>query len=91
MSRLASSGYRDLTRLASQRPELTSDILITNKQNVSLWASRFREELKRLCELSDCDLEEEISRANAYRQSWLHDTPNKGLFQSSGRDLSSGG
>ncbi len=91
MSRLASSGYRDLTRLASQRPELTSDILITNKQNVSLWASRFREELKRLCELPDCDLEEEIVRANAYRQSWLHDTPNKGLLQSSGRDLSSGG
>jgi prephenate dehydrogenase len=91
MSRLTSSGFRDLTRLASQSPELTSDILKTNRENVSLWASRFMERLGKLCKSPDSGLEEEISKANAYRQNWLNDTSNKGLFQSARGDLSSWG
>ena len=44
---LASSGFRDTTRLASGSPELAHDIVITNRENVLHWIDRMQSELAR--------------------------------------------
>ncbi len=44
---LASSGFRDATRLASGSPEMAHDIMISNRDNVLHWIDRFQEELAR--------------------------------------------
>jgi prephenate dehydrogenase len=45
---LASSGFRDTTRLASGSPEMAHDIAVTNRDNILHWIDRFQEELSRL-------------------------------------------
>lgn len=45
---LASSGFRDTTRLASGSPEMARDIMETNRDNVIHWIDRFQQELSRL-------------------------------------------
>lgn len=47
LSRLASSGFRDTTRLASGSPEMAHDIVLTNRDNVIHWLDRFIDELHR--------------------------------------------
>jgi prephenate dehydrogenase len=44
---LASSGFRDTTRLASGSPEMAHDIVMTNRANLLHWIDRFQEELAR--------------------------------------------
>lgn len=44
---LASSGFRDTTRLASSSPEMAHDIMMTNRQNVVHWIDRLQQELSR--------------------------------------------
>jgi prephenate dehydrogenase len=47
LAQLASSGFRDTTRLASGSPEMAHDIMLTNSANVLHWLDRFIEELQR--------------------------------------------
>ncbi|MCJ7654589.1 MAG: prephenate dehydrogenase, partial [Dehalococcoidia bacterium] len=44
MSRLAASGYRDLTRLASGNPEVNADICLSNPAAIVSWIDVFSEE-----------------------------------------------
>jgi prephenate dehydrogenase len=74
MSTLAATGYRDLTRLASQHPRMTRDICLTNQQNILFWMDEFRRELDRLRQLVAEDsqkLEEAFIQAQEARQRWL--------------------
>lgn len=74
MSRLAASGYRDLTRLASGNPELGAHICLSNQAAIVSWIDIFIAELEKLRKLV-ADGSEEIERAldmaNKARQKWL--------------------
>jgi len=74
MSRLAATGYRDLTRLASGNPELGAHICLSNQDAIVSWIDAFIEELQKLRKLV-ADGSEEIERAlataNKARQKWL--------------------
>lgn len=74
MRRLASSGYHDLTRLASGNPEVNSQICLSNEKAIAGWIDRFSQELKRYRELvvdGDKALERALTEANKARQEWL--------------------
>ena len=45
ISRLASTGYRDITRLAAQDPEMNQDICLTNPEGLVYWIDEFIKEL----------------------------------------------
>jgi prephenate dehydrogenase len=47
MAGLASSGFRDTTRLASGSPEMAHDIIMTNRENVLHWLDRMQAEMAR--------------------------------------------
>ena len=47
LASLASSGFRDTTRLASGSPEMAHDIVQTNRENVLHWLDRMQAELTR--------------------------------------------
>lgn len=47
LAKLASSGFRDTTRLASGSPEMAHDIVLTNRENVVHWIDRYMDELYR--------------------------------------------
>ena len=47
MARLASTGYRDISRLASQDPEMNRDICLTNPDGVVYWIDDFIKEIYR--------------------------------------------
>jgi prephenate dehydrogenase len=51
LAQLASSGFRDTTRLASGSPEMAHDIMISNRDNVLHWLDRFIAELTRYREI----------------------------------------
>lgn len=51
LASLASSGFRDVTRLASTDPDLAHDICLTNRESLLHWLDRIREELGRYREL----------------------------------------
>jgi prephenate dehydrogenase len=74
MSRLAASGYRDLTRLASGNPEVSAHICLSNQAAIVSWIDMFIEELQKIRKLV-ADGSEEIERAlamaNEARQKWL--------------------
>jgi prephenate dehydrogenase len=75
MSKLAASGYRDLTRLASGNPEVNSDICLSNKEPIINWIDEFSRELKRYRQLvvtGDKRLEPALAEANKARQEWLN-------------------
>jgi len=77
MSKLAASGYRDLTRLASGNPEVNAHICLTNRQAIIHWIDEFSKELARYRQLVDVgnkDLEEALAEANKARQEWLNET-----------------
>jgi prephenate dehydrogenase len=74
MSRLAASGYRDLTRLASGNPELGADICLTNRSAITSWIDIFIEELQKLRNLvagGSEEIEQTLAMANEARQKWL--------------------
>jgi prephenate dehydrogenase len=74
MSRFAATGYRDLTRLASQHPRMNYDICLTNRGNVLNWIDEFIKELNRFRRLIAEDSEELESafiQARQARQAWL--------------------
>jgi prephenate dehydrogenase len=74
MSRLASSGYHDLTRLASGNPEVSAHICLSNQAAIASWIDIFVEELQKLQKLvadGSEDIEQALTIANEARQKWL--------------------
>ncbi len=74
MSRLAASGYRDLTRLASGNPELGAHICLSNQAAIVSWIDLFIEELQKLRALvadGSEEIERSLAMANEARQKWL--------------------
>ena len=75
MSKLATSGYHDLTRLASGNPEVNAHICISNKEAIVNWIGKFSQELERYRQLvaeGDKRLEQALTEANKARQEWLN-------------------
>jgi prephenate dehydrogenase len=75
MSKLAASGYRDFTRLASGNPEVNSHICLSNKEAIVNWIDKFSQELERYRKLvaeGDKRLEQTLTEANKARQEWLN-------------------
>ncbi len=74
MSQLASTGYRDLTRLASGNPEINSHICLSNKSAIIYWIDEFSKELQRLRKLvskGDKEIQSAFTIANEARRDWL--------------------
>ncbi len=77
MSKLASSGYHDLTRLASGNPEVNAHICLSNQEAIIDWLDEFSQELERYRQLvaeGDKRLERALAEANTARQEWLEQT-----------------
>jgi len=74
MSRLAASGYRDLTRLASGNPEVNAHICLSNQAAIIFWIDEFSKELQALRKLvadGDNKIEKALALASKARQKWL--------------------
>lgn len=82
MARLAASGFRDLTRLASGNPRMSRDICLTNRDPILHWIDDYIEEMRALrCLVSEGGvkgdggesekLEEAFIRAREEREGWL--------------------
>jgi len=82
MARLAASGFRDLTRLASGDPRMSRDICLTNRDPILHWIDDYIEEMRALrCLVSEGGvkgdggesekLEEAFIRAREEREGWL--------------------
>ena len=54
---MASSGFRDLTRLASGDPQMGHDVFLTNREAAIHWLDRMMEELGRYRDLMEGDAE----------------------------------
>jgi prephenate dehydrogenase len=75
MSKLAASGYHDLSRLASGNPEVNAHICLSNKEAIVNWIDKFSKELERYRQLvaeGDKRLEQALTEANKARQEWLN-------------------
>lgn len=74
MSKLASSGFRDTSRLASSDPSLSLGISLTNQQSMLHWLDEYvavlREYRKLLAEDANM-FAEELSKARDVRDRWL--------------------
>jgi prephenate dehydrogenase len=68
LSLLASSGFRDVTRLASGSPDMSHDICRTNRENLVHWLNRMVQELLKYRELIQGDDDEELFKAFARAQ-----------------------
>ena len=74
MSQLASSGYRDLTRLASSNPEINAHICLSNQAAITSWIDDFIKELQSLRKLvsnNSSEIEKALALASEARQKWL--------------------
>lgn len=74
MSKLAATGYRDLTRLASGSPEMSRDICLTNREFILRWIDEYSEELekfRRLISEGSEELDEAFLQARERREGWL--------------------
>ena len=74
MAKLASSGYRDVTRLASGDPRMSCDICLTNKAPILTAIDEYIKELKKLRRLvgnGDAELEDYFIKAKEARDNWL--------------------
>jgi prephenate dehydrogenase len=75
MSKLAASGYHDLTRLASGSPEVNAHICLSNREAIVNWLDKFSQELGRYRQLvagGDKRLEQAFTDASKARQEWLN-------------------
>ena len=73
MAKLAATGFRDLTRLASGSPEMSRDICLTNKEPIIRWIDEYIQELERFRRLvseGGEELEEAFVRARKAREGW---------------------
>jgi len=74
MSKLAASGYYDLSRLASGNPQVNAHICLSNKEAILEWIGKFSRELAKYRQLvaeGDESLEQALSEAREARQEWL--------------------
>jgi prephenate dehydrogenase len=75
MSKMAASGYYDLTRLASGNPEVNAHICLSNQESIVDSIDKFRQELDRYRQMvagGDRHLEQAFTDANKARQEWLN-------------------
>lgn len=75
MSKLAASGFRDVSRLASGNPEMSRDICLTNQDSIVRWIDRFIDELGRYRKLvseGGDGLLAEFQRVWEAREKWLY-------------------
>ena len=74
MSRLASSGFKSSTRLASTDPSMSAGIFLTNREALEHWIDRFINELegyKELLKADEEELENGLARVREARERWL--------------------
>jgi prephenate dehydrogenase len=74
MAKLAASGYRDTTRLASGDPRMSRDICLTNKKPILDAIDNYinsLNELRRLINDGDEKIEDHFIRAREAREDWL--------------------
>lgn len=74
MAKLASTGYRDLTRLASGKPQINRDICLSNQRAIIHWIDEFLEELRHfrnLVSTGDETLEQTLAQVQEAREIWL--------------------
>ncbi|MCJ7522925.1 MAG: prephenate dehydrogenase [Dehalococcoidia bacterium] len=74
MAKLASRGYRDLSRLASGNPDMNRDICLSNREEIVYWIDCYIEGLKKLRSLVDENgegLKDALVRAQEARERWL--------------------
>jgi prephenate dehydrogenase len=72
-SPLASTGFRDVTRLAAGSPEMYRDICLTNSAAVTRWLDEYIETLQQLRQrvaTHDRSMEKLFVRAQQSRQQW---------------------
>lgn len=79
LAQMASSGFRDTTRLASGSPEMAHDIMISNQQNVLHWLDRYMDELARFRSVVAAgetkDVLEAFTRPQMERENFLTNGP----------------
>lgn len=71
---MASSGFRDVTRLASGDPQMSHDIFLTNRKAALHWLDRMLDELRRYRDLLEGDPEallETFAKAQVDRDGFL--------------------
>lgn len=74
MSRLAATGFRDVSRLASGNPEMNRDICFTNREGIIHWINAIMQELEEYKRLvSECgeDLGKTFIQVWEARERWL--------------------
>ena len=74
MMKLAATGFRDVTRLASSDPRMWRDICLTNKQHIIEWIDIYIEELGKIRRRIDDDgndLEDTLIQLKEEREAWL--------------------
>lgn len=81
MGVMASTGFRDATRLASGDPKMSHDIWVTNREAVMHWLDRMAAELQRFRDLlqdaKDETLLETFARAQMERDTFLAQPPRR--------------
>jgi prephenate dehydrogenase len=89
LASLASSGFRDTTRLASGSPEMAHDIVQTNREHVLHWIDRMQAELTRYREViasgDSKRITETFTRAQLERDNYMVNGPPR--RQESGEPL----
>ncbi|MFQ5925658.1 MAG: prephenate dehydrogenase [Dehalococcoidia bacterium] len=73
LAKLAATGFRDLTRLASGNPEMSRDICLTNREPILHWVDEYIKELgefRRLVSEGGPEMEEAFIRAKEGRDRW---------------------
>lgn len=75
MSRLAATGYRDMTRLAAGSPDMYRDICLTNQRAISSWIDTYIDQLRHIqnhINTSDRDIYSIFEFARRMREKWWH-------------------
>lgn len=75
IGRLASSGFKDVSRLASGDPIMRRDICLTNQQSIIHWIDVFTKELEKIRDLlkqeSAVEIQELFEKSRTARETWL--------------------
>lgn len=93
MAQLASSGFRDATRLASSDASMSHDIVRTNREAIIHWLERMEGELNRFRKLledaNDAELLETFARVQLERDRFMLAPPKRVAGQAPGGDAAS--
>lgn len=74
IAKIASTGFRDTTRLASMDPGIKADILSTNKVNILASLDKLKTEIDKFAKILTADNEllfEYLNSAKKIRDNWL--------------------